>query len=201
MEEGISKQREVYEFLKEYVESKGYPPSVREICEAVSLASTSTVHGHLQRLEKKGLIKRDPSKPRALELLEYSPHRREMIDIPIINKVIDGMPILSKENIEDTFSLPLDFIKHDRDLFMVKVLDDSMVNAGIRESDLAIIENGDKAENGDIVAVSIYGYINIKRYFMERDHIRLQPENDDMEPLLTNECNIIGKLVGIFRSF
>ncbi|WP_026887748.1 transcriptional repressor LexA [Clostridium beijerinckii] len=201
MEEGISKQREVYEFLKEYVESKGYPPSVREICKAVSLASTSTVHGHLQRLEKKGLIKRDPSKPRALEILENSPHKREMINIPIINKVVDGVPILSRENIEDTFPLPLDFIKHDRELFMVRVLDDSMINAGIRELDLAIIEKDDKAKNGDIVAVAIYGYINIKRYFIEKDHIRLQPENDAMEPLLTNECNIIGKLVGIFRSF
>ncbi|MFW2500381.1 transcriptional repressor LexA [Clostridium diolis] len=201
MEEGINKQTEVYEFLKEYVENKGYPPSVREICKAVSLASTSTVHGHLQRLEKKGLIKRDPSKPRALEILEYSPHRREMIDIPIISKVVEGVELLSKENIEDTFSLPLDFIKHDRELFMVRVLDNSMINAGIRQSDLAIIEKVDKARNEDIVAVPINSYINIKRYFREKDHIRLQPENDAIEPLLTNDCRIIGKLVGIFRAF
>lgn len=197
----INKQAEIYEFLKEYTGSNGYPPSIREICEEVSLKSTSTVQWYLRRLEKKGLIKRNPLKPRALQISEISNNKKEMFDIPIINKIVDGIPILSKENIEDTFSLPVDFIKHDRELFMVRVLDDSMINAGIRESDLVIIEKGDKAENGDIVAVVIYGYINIKRYFRERDHIRLQPENDAMEPLLTNECNIIGKLVGIFRSF
>lgn len=197
----LNKQMEIYEFLKSYTENNGYPPSIREICEEVSLKSTSTVQGHLQRLEKKGLIKRNPLKPRTLQVSGISNNKKEMFEIPIINKIVDGMPILSKENIEDTFSLPLDFIKHDRDLFMVKVLDNSMINAGIRESDLAIIEKGNKAENGDIVAVVIYGYINIKRYFRERDHIRLQPENDAMEPLLTNECNILGKLVGTFRTF
>ena len=134
------KQREIYEFLKGYTENKGYPPSVREICEAVSLKSTSTVHGHLKRLEKKGLIKRDPTKPRALEIMELNSTKREMLNIPIIGKVTAGVPILATENIEDTFPLPIDFIKHDRELFMLKVTGDSMINAGIREGDLAIIE-------------------------------------------------------------
>lgn len=197
----INKQAEIYEFLKEYTENKGYPPSVREICEAVSLASTSTVHGHLQRLEKKGLIKRDPSKPRALEILENSVHKKELIDIPIVRKIQNGLPILAHENIEDTFSLPLDFIKHDRELFMFRVSDESMVNAGIRDDDLAVIEMTNIAINGDIVLTLVEESATIKRFFKEKEYIRLQPENDYMEPILVKECKIFGKLVGIFRSF
>ncbi len=197
----ISKQVEIYKFLKEYTENKGYPPSVREICEAVSLASTSTVHGHLQRLEKKGLIKRDPSKPRALEILENSVPKKELIDIPIVRKIQNGLPILAHENIEDTFSLPLDFIKHDRELFMFRVSDESMVNAGIRNDDLAVIEMTNIAVNGDIVLTLVEESAMIKRFFKEKEYIRLQPENDYMEPVLVNECTIFGKLVGIFRSF
>ena len=151
MLESKDKQKEIYEFLKTYTENKGYPPSVREICEAVSLKSTSTVHGHLKRLEKKGLIKRDPTKPRALEIVELNSTKREMLNIPIVGKVTAGLPILATENIEDTFSLPLDFIKHDRELFMLKVTGDSMINAGIREGDLAIIEQTNAALNGEIV--------------------------------------------------
>ncbi|NSA02480.1 repressor LexA [Clostridium beijerinckii] len=149
MSDEKDKQSEIYEFLKSYTESKGYPPSVREICEAVSLRSTSTVHGHLKRLEKKGMIKRDPSKPRALEIAELSMPKKEMINIPIIGKITAGSPILATENIEDTFTLPLDFIKHDRELFMLRVSGESMVNAGIRDNDLAIIESAQAAINGD----------------------------------------------------
>jgi repressor LexA len=201
MEEIMNKQNEIYEFLKNYTENKGYPPSVREICEAVSLSSTSTVHGHLRRLEKKGMIKRDPSKPRALEIAELSVTPKEMMSIPIIGKVTEGLPLLATENIEDTFQLPLDYIKHDRELFMIRVSDDSMINIRIAEGDLAIIEEVNDAKNGDIILTSIYNCMSIKRYFKEKDHIRLQPENDTMKPLLTDDCNIFGRLVGIFRSF
>lgn len=201
MEVEKNKQAEIYEFLKSYTENKGYPPSVREICEAVSLSSTSTVHGHLRRLEKKGMIKRDPTKPRALEIAELSVGSKEMISIPIISKVTEGLPLLATENIEDTFQLPLDYIKHDRELFMIRVSDDSMINIGIAKGDLAIIEEANDVKNGDIILTLIYNSMVIKRYFKERDHIRLQPENDTMKPLLTHDCNILGKLVGIFRSF
>ncbi|WP_238901028.1 transcriptional repressor LexA [Clostridium sp. YIM B02500] len=201
MSDEKDKQSEIYEFLKSYTESKGYPPSVREICEAVSLRSTSTVHGHLKRLEKKGMIKRDPSKPRALEIAELSIPKKEMINIPIIGKITAGLPILATENIEDTFTLPLDFIKHDRELFMLRVSGESMVNAGIRDNDLAIIESAQTAINGDIVVALIEDSATIKRFFKEKDHIRLQPENDAMDPIIVDDCMILGKLVGIFRSF
>ncbi len=197
----INKQTEIYEFLKTYTENKGYPPSVREICEAVSLTSTSTVHGHLKRLEKKGLIKRDPTKPRALEIAELSAPKREMINIPIIGKITKGVSIFASENIEDMFPIPLDYIKHDNELFMLRVSGQSMVNVGIRDKDLAIIENTDCVVNGDIVAVFINDETTIKRFFKEKDHIRLQPENDSMQPILIDECKILGKLLGIFRSF
>lgn len=200
MSDEKDKQSEIYAFLKTYTESKGYPPSVREICEAVSLRSTSTVHGHLKRLEKKGMIKRDPSKPRALEIAELSTPKKEMINIPIIGKITAGLPILATENIEDTFSLPLDYIKHDRELFMLHVSGESMINAGINDKDLAIIESAQTAKNGDIVVALIDDSATIKRFFKEKDHIRLQPENDTMDPIIVEDCQILGKLVGIFRS-
>jgi len=195
------KQSEIYAFLKSYTESKGYPPSVREICEAVSLRSTSTVHGHLKRLEKKGMIKRDPSKPRALEIAELSAPKKEMINIPIVGKITAGLPILAAENIEDTFPIPLDYIKHDNELFMLRVSGQSMINVGIRDNDLAIIESTQNAINGDIVVALIDESATIKRFFKEKNHIRLQPENDAMEPILVDDCKVLGKLVGIFRSF
>ncbi|OOM10522.1 transcriptional repressor LexA [Clostridium saccharobutylicum] len=195
------KQSEIYEFLKTYTESKGYPPSVREICEAVSLRSTSTVHGHLKRLERKGLIKRDPSKPRALEIAELSTTKREMINIPIIGKITAGLPILATENIEDTFSLPLDFVKHNKELFILRVSGESMIEAGINNNDLAIIESSNSAMNGDIVVALIEDSATIKRFFKEKDHIKLQPENSTMEPIIVDNCSILGKLVGIFRSY
>jgi len=195
------KQSEIYDFLKTYTGTKGYPPSVREICEAVSLRSTSTVHGHLKRLEKKGMIKRDPSKPRALEIAELSAPKKEMINVPIVGKITAGLPILATENIEDTFPIPLDYIKHDNELFMLRVSGQSMINVGIRDNDLAIIESSQNAINGDIVVALIDDSATIKRFFKEKDHIRLQPENDTMDPILVDNCKILGKLVGIFRSF
>lgn len=201
MLESRDKQSQIYEFLKNYTENKGYPPSVREICEAVSLKSTSTVHGHLKRLEKKGLIKRDPTKPRALEIVEFSQPKREMINIPIIGNITAGTPILATENIEDTFTIPIDFIKHNNELFMLKVNGNSMINAGINNNDLAIIEKTQSAINGDIVVALIGDNATIKRFFKEKDHIRLQPENASMDPIIVDDCKILGKLVGIFRAY
>ncbi|MEG1481110.1 transcriptional repressor LexA [Clostridium sp.] len=201
MLEGKDKQSQIYEFLKTFTENKGYPPSVREVCEAVSLKSTSTVHGHLKRLEKKGLIKRDPTKPRALEIVELSQPKREMINIPIIGNITAGTPILATENIEDTFTLPIDYIKHNKELFMLKVYGNSMINAGIHENDLAIIERAQTANNGDIIVALIDENATIKRFFKEKNYIRLQPENDAMDPIIVDDCKILGKLVGIFRSY
>ncbi|SUQ48250.1 LexA repressor [Clostridium neonatale] len=201
MSDENTKQQEIYEFLKTYTENKGYPPSVREICAAVSLKSTSTVHGHLKRLEKKGFIKRDPSKPRALEINELSTPKKEMVNIPIVGKITAGLPILATENVEDTFPLPIDYIKHDNELFMLRVSGESMINAGIHDNDLAIIESTNSAKNGEIVVALIDDSATIKRFYKEKDHIRLQPENDTMDPIIVPNCSILGKLVGIYRSY
>ena len=195
------KQREIYDFLKVYTENKGYPPSVREICEAVNLRATSTVHGHLKRLEKKGLIKRDPTKPRALEIMEMSGSKKEMLNIPIIGKVTAGEPILATENIEDTFPLPIEYISHNEELFMLKVSGNSMINVGINDGDYAIIEKAQTAKNGDIVVALIENEATIKTFYKEKDHIRLQPENDSLSPIIVENCIILGKLVGLFRAY
>ncbi|MDD7793838.1 transcriptional repressor LexA [Clostridium sp. 'White wine YQ'] len=195
------KQTEIYDFLKNYTENKGYPPSVREICDAVSLKSTSTVHGHLKRLEKKGLIRRDPTKPRALEILELNSPKREMINIPLVGKVTAGVPILATENVEDSFPIPIDYIKHDRELFMLKVSGESMIEAGINDGDLAIIEQCQTALNGEIVVALIDNEATIKRFYKEKGRIRLQPENSTMSPIIVNDCSILGKLVGLFRAY
>lgn len=196
-----SKQTEIYEFMKNYVLDKGYPPSVREICEAVGLKSTSTVHGHLERLEKKGLIKRDPTKPRAIELIKDSVTKREIIDIPVIGKVTAGQPILAVENIEDTFSLPLNYVKSNNDLFILNVSGESMIEAGIFDGDLAIIEKINAVDNGEIVVALIENEATLKRFFKEKDHIRLQPENSTMAPIIVKDCQVIGRLVGIYRTY
>lgn len=194
------KQNEIYEFLKTYTDNKGYPPSVREICEAVGLKSTSSVHGHLKRLESKGLIKRDPTKPRALEIKDDS-IKKEIINVPIIGKVTAGLPILANENIEDIFPIPLDYISHNQELFMLNISGDSMINAGIFDGDLAIIEKCKTAKNGEIVVVLIENEATIKRFYKEKNHIRLQPENDNMEVIIVNNCKLLGRLVGLFRSY
>lgn len=196
-----NKQHEIYEYIKSSVLSKGYPPSVREICEAVGLKSTSTVHGHLERLEKKGLIKRDPTKPRAIELMKESVTKREIIDIPIVGKITAGLPILAVENIEDTFSIPINYIKSNKELFILNVSGTSMIEAGIFDGDLAIIEKCNTAENGDIVVALIENEATLKRFFKEKDHIRLQPENSTMKPILVNDCQILGKIAGIYRTY
>ena len=200
MREVNNKQNEIYEFLKTYTDNKGYPPSVREICEAVGLKSTSSVHGHLKRLEGKGLIRRDPTKPRALEIIDNS-IKKEMVNVPIIGKVTAGIPILANENVEDIFPLPLNYIKHNDELFMLNISGNSMINAGIFDGDLAIIEKCQTARNGDIVVALIENEATLKRFYREDGHIRLQPENDNMDAIIVDNCIILGKLVGLFRSY
>ncbi|MBC8059925.1 MAG: transcriptional repressor LexA [Clostridiaceae bacterium] len=195
------KQMEIYDFIKKQVHDKGYPPSVREICIGVGLSSTSTVHGHLSRLEKKGFIKRDPTKPRTIEILGDDSSRKEMINIPIIGKVTAGMPILAVENIEDTFPLPIEYIHSNNELFMLRVSGESMIDAGIMDGDLAIIEQTSIASNGEIVVALIGEEATIKRFFKEKGHYRLQPENKTMDPIIVPHCTIIGKLAGLYRKY
>jgi repressor LexA len=196
-----TKQVEIYEFIKSQIKEKGYPPSVREICAAVGLKSTSTVHGHLERLEKKGLIKRDPTKPRTIEVVENSLNRKEMINVPILGTITAGLPILAVENIEDTFPLPVNYVKSNKDLFILKVSGESMIEAGILDGDFSIIEKSNSANNGEIVVALIDNEATLKRFFKEKDHIRLQPENKNMSPIIVPECQVIGKLVGIYRQY
>lgn len=201
VEHKSSKQVEIYEFIKNQIKEKGYPPSVREICAAVGLKSTSTVHGHLERLEKKGLIKRDPTKPRTIEVVENSLNRKEMINVPILGTITAGLPILAVENIEDTFPLPVNYVKSNKDLFILKVSGESMIDAGILDGDFSIIEKANSANNGEIVVALIDNEATLKRFFKEKDHIRLQPENKNMSPIIVPECQVIGKLVGIYRQY
>lgn len=196
-----AKQLEIYEFLKEQIHAKGYPPSVREICTAVGLSSTSTVHGHLSRLEKKGYIRRDPTKPRAIEMIRENQMKKELIDIPIVGKVTAGQPILAVENIEDTLTIPLNLLNSNNDLFVLKVSGESMIEAGINDGDLAIIEKVSFAVNGDIIVALIEDKATIKTFYKEDNRIRLQPENSTMEPIIVSDCKIIGKLKGIFRTY
>ncbi len=196
------KQTEIFEFIKSQIREKGYPPSVREICKGVGLSSTSTVHGHLERLEKKGMIRRDSTKPRTIEILKDPIINKEMIDIPIVGKVTAGEPILAVENIEDTFPISLNYMPSNKDLFILNVSGESMIDAGIFDGDLAIIEKTNYASNGDIVVALIdNSEATIKRFFKEKDYIRLQPENKTMTPILVKNCTIVGKLVGIFRRY
>lgn len=198
---GENKQEAIYEFIKEQSREKGYPPSVREICNAVGLRSTSTVHGHLKKLEEKGFIRRDPTKPRAIEVLEHSIIKKEMLDIPVVGTVTAGKPILAVENIEDTFALPIDYVKSDKQLFMLKIKGSSMIDAGILNGDMAIIEKTNSALNGEIIVALLDNEATIKRFFKEKDYIRLQPENKTMEPILVKQCEVIGKIVGLYRKY
>ena len=194
------KQLLIYKFLKDFTSQKGYPPTVREICKAVGLKSTSSVHGHLKQLEKEGLIKRDPTKPRALEIVD-SVVKKEMINVPIIGRVTAGLPILANENIEDYFPLPLDYVKHNNDLLILKISGSSMIKAGIIDGDFAIIERTQTASNGDKIVALIENEATLKTFYRENDHIRLQPENDEMEPIIVDNCSILGKLIGIYRTY
>jgi repressor LexA len=200
------RQLAILEFIKNEVKDRGYPPSVREIGEAVGLASSSTVHGHLERLEKKGLIRRDPTKPRAIEILGDDNETQHQLNfptavakVPLIGKVTAGVPITATENIEDYFPLPSHYVG-DFTVFMLHVIGDSMIEAGIHDGDYVIVRQQQTANNGDIVvAMTEEDEATVKTFYKEKDHIRLQPENSYLEPILLNNVTILGKVIGIFR--
>ncbi|GAB6932146.1 MAG TPA: transcriptional repressor LexA [Calditerricola sp.] len=204
MEKLSSRQRAILEFIKEEVRKKGYPPSVREIGQAVGLASSSTVHGHLARLEKKGYIRRDPTKPRAIEILDVDPPAAAEVEttlVPVLGKVTAGQPIEAIENVEETFPLPKDWVNNDT-VFMLRVEGNSMINAGIFDGDLVIVRQQPVANNGDIVvALTPDGEATVKRFYKEKTCVRLQPENDEMDPILLPEVKILGKVIGVLRRF
>ena len=196
------RQTNILEFIKDQIRKKGYPPSVREIGEAVGLLSSSTVHGHLQTLEDKGYIRRDPTKPRAIEILDSSSDlqaAKKVVHIPIVGRVTAGQPILAVENIEGTFPLPADLVRQDND-FMLRVQGESMIGAGILDGDFIIVRQQNEARNGEIVVALIGEEATVKRFFKERTLIRLQPENDTMEPIYSQDVSILGKVVGVFRT-
>lgn len=195
-----SKQKEILEYIKETILKKGYPPTVREICEAVRLKSTSSVHSHLETLERNGFIRRDPTKPRAMEILDdmFGFTRREMVQIPMIGTVTAGQPILAEENIEDYFPVPADLLPNTQ-TFMLRIKGNSMINAGIFDGDRVIVERTPTAENGDIVVALIDDSATVKRFYKEDGYYRLQPENDAMEPIIVTNMNVLGKVIGLFR--
>ncbi|MDQ0161837.1 transcriptional repressor LexA [Bacillus alveayuensis] len=199
------RQQEILNFIKEEVRKKGYPPSVREIGEAVGLASSSTVHGHLSRLESKGLIRRDPTKPRAIEILEddLTAHipKSDVVNVPVIGKVTAGLPITAVENIEEYFPLPERFVSSDDTVFMLEIMGNSMIEAGILDGDYVIVRQQQTAQNGDIVvAMTEDEEATVKRFFKEKDYIRLQPENSSMEPIILKNVTILGKVIGVYRA-
>lgn len=197
---GNKRKQQIYEYILQHAEAKGYPPSVREICKGINLKSTSSVHTYILELEKDGLLQKDPTKPRALMIPELM-NRPEMLDIPVVGRITAGEPILAVENIEEYFQFPLRYVKHDNDLFILKVSGTSMIDAGIHDGDYAIIEKADTAKNGEIVVALLESEATIKTFYKEKDHIRLQPENSAMEPILVKDCSILGKLVGLYRQF
>ncbi|HIQ74087.1 MAG TPA: transcriptional repressor LexA [Candidatus Cottocaccamicrobium excrementipullorum] len=195
-----AKQQEILEYIKETILKKGYPPSVREICEAVQLKSTSSVHSHLETLEENGYIRRDPTKPRTIEILDdcFNLTRRELVNVPMVGAVAAGQPILAQENIENYFPVPAELLPN-QETFMLKVKGDSMINAGIFDGDQIIVARQETAENGDIVVALLDDSATVKRFYREDGYFRLQPENDRMDPIFTDSLQILGKVVGLFR--
>lgn len=196
------KQKEILEFIKDEILSKGYPPSVREICDAVSLRSTSSVHAHLATLENAGYIRRDPTKPRAIEILddEFGLSRKEMVQVPILGRVAAGEPIYAEQNIVDYFPIPIDFVRN-RDTFLLKVQGESMINAGILDGDYVLVEELSSASNGDMVVALVEDGATVKTFYKENGYIRLQPENDYMDAILVPDVHILGHVIGVFRFF
>ena len=195
-----AKQEEIRENIKETILKKGYPPAVREICEAVHLKSTSSVHSHLSTLEEKGFIRRDPTKPRTIEILDdtFNFNRREMTNVPVVGAVAAGQPLLAEQNIEDYFPIPVELLPN-ADTFMLRVKGDSMINAGILDGDQIIVEQTPSAQNGDIVVALLEDSATVKRFYREDGHYRLQPENDYMDPIIVDHVDIQGKVIGLFR--
>ncbi|MBE5906905.1 MAG: transcriptional repressor LexA [Lachnospiraceae bacterium] len=194
------KQKEILEFIKSEILSKGYPPAVREICEAVNLKSTSSVHAHLEKLEKNGYIRRDQTKPRAIEIMDdsFNLTRREIVNVPIVGKVAAGMPILAVENVENYFPVPTEYMPN-AETFMLTVKGESMINVGIFDGDQLLVERTAVAHNGEIIVALVEDSATVKTFYKEDDHIRLQPENDTMDPIIVDNCEILGKVFGVFR--
>ena len=195
-----AKQQEILDYIKKEILKRGYPPAVREICEAVHLKSTSSVHSHLETLEKNGYIRRDPTKPRAIEICDesFQTVRTEMVSIPVIGTVAAGMPILAEENIESYFPVPAEYVPAG-EAFALKVKGESMINAGIHNGDQVFVKACTTAQNGEIIVALVDDSATVKTFYKEDGHIRLQPENDSMDPIIVDDCKILGKVFGIFR--
>lgn len=196
-----SRQQAILNFILQNIRQKGYPPSVREIGEAVGLSSSSTVHGHLNQMEEKGYIRRDPTKPRAIEILtgeNTAATTKTMIPVPLLGRITAGSPILAVENIEETYPLPYDLVRH-HDVFMLTVVGESMIDAGIMDGDYVIVRQQSTANNGDIVVAMIGEEATVKRFYKEKDHFRLQPENKYMSPIYAKDVAVLGKVIGVFR--
>lgn len=204
MTQKVSKRQEaILNFIKDEVRSKGYPPSVREIGEAVGLASSSTVHGHLERLEGKGLIRRDPTKPRAIEVLDIDSTipKQGVVHVPLIGKVTAGLPISAIEDIQEYFPLPDTYGTPEDQLFMLEIMGESMIEAGILNGDYVVVKKTSSANNGEIVvAMTEDDEATVKRFYKEKTHFRLQPENSSMDPILVDNVTILGKVVGLYRN-
>lgn len=196
------KQKEILEFIKDQILTRGFPPSVRDICEAVHLKSTSSVHSHLETLEKNGYIRRDPTKPRAIEILDdtFNLTRREVTNVPLVGRVAAGEPILAQENIENYFPIPVEMLPNNN-TFMLTVKGESMINAGILDGDYVLVEEQHTALNGDMVVALIEDGATVKTFYKEEGVIRLQPENDFMDPIIVRNVQILGKVIGVFRFF
>ena len=190
---------QIYKYIKEFLIEKGYPPSVREIGKAVGLKSSSTVHGYLNQLEAAGLIRRDPTKPRAIDLLEDKPWERT-INVPLIGTVTAGTPILAQENVEEVFAFPQGLLGTTSETFMLRIDGDSMINAGIFDGDYIMVRQQNTANNSDIVVALVNNETaTVKRFFKEKNQFRLQPENDSMEPFYEKNVTILGKVIGVYR--
>ena len=201
-----AKQTEILEFIKNNILDKGFPPSVREICDAVHLKSTSSVHSQLETLEKKGYIRRDPTKPRTIEILDdsFNPVIREMTNIPVVGQIAAGAPLLAEQNIESYFPIPVDMLPKgmgSKDAFVLRVRGESMINAGIMDGDLIFVKVVNTARNGDTVVALIDDSATVKTFYKEKGYIRLQPENDNMEPIIVKDCKILGTVFGVFRIY
>lgn len=194
------KQEEILQYIKSQILERGFPPAVREICDAVNLKSTSSVHSHLETLEKNGYIRRDPTKPRAIEILDdnFNLTRREMVQVPMVGRVAAGEPILAQENIEEYFPIPVEFLPNN-DVFMLKIRGESMINAGIMDGDYVVVEKRNTASNGEMVVAMIEDGATVKTFYKEEGVIRLQPENDTMEPFILPDVEILGKVIAVFR--
>lgn len=195
-----SKQSEILEYIKSQILNKGYPPSVRDICEAVHLKSTSSVHAHLESLEKNGYIRRDPTKPRAIEIIDdnFNVSRREIVNVPLLGQVAAGQPLLAVENISNYFPIPAEYMPNE-ETFMLTVKGDSMVNMGIYEGDQIIVKKQNTANNNDVVVALVDDSATVKRFYKENGHFRLQPENDYMDPIIIDNVEILGKVIGLIR--